>query len=93
MTPPGKIAEAYPGWNAVAKIAIGIVGVLLTCVGTWVANTNERQAKALEELKAAVYAGQKDNAVLENRTTTLEHGLAETKDRVKVLESRIMKEK
>jgi len=93
MTPPGKMAEDYPGWSAVAKIAIGIIGATLTVVGTMVASAAEKQAKALEELKAAVYAGQKENAVLDNRVTTVEHGLAETKDRVKVLESRLFKEK
>lgn len=93
MTPPGKMAEEYPGWSAVAKLAIGIIGATLTVVGTLVASAAEKQAKALEELKAAVYAGQKDNAVLDNRVTTVEHGLAETKDRVKVLESRLFKEK
>ena len=93
MTPPGKMAEEYPGWSAVAKLAIGIIGATLTVVGTLVASAAEKQAKALEELKAAVYAGQKDNAVLDNRVTTVEHGLAETKDRVRVLEFRLFKEK
>lgn len=93
MTPPGKMNEVYPGWNAVAKVAIGVIGAILTIVGSWVATASERQAKALEDLKAVVYAGQKDSAVLNNRVQTVETGLAETKDRVKVLESKLLKEK
>ena len=50
MTPPGKMAEEYPGWSAVAKLAIGIIGATLTVVGTLVASAAEKQAKALEEL-------------------------------------------
>ena len=80
-----------PSWFS--RILLGAVGVLLTFVGTWVARSADKQATALEELKAAVYSGREDTAVLKNRVTTVEGGLAETKDRVKVLESRLLKEK
>ena len=90
MTPP---KFDHPGWNAVAKVSMSIIGALLIITVGWAARAAERQSEALEQLKEAVYAGQKDNAVLDNRVTTVEHGLAETKDRVKVLESRLFKEK
>ena len=92
MTPPGSAPsrrttdQGHISWSLVAKLAIAIIGALLTFA-------INRFATAFEELKTVVYATQKDSAVIDNRVTTVEHGLAETKDRVKVLESRIMKEK
>lgn len=90
MTPP-KLD--HPGWNAVAKVALSIIGAMLVIVVGWAARAAERQSEALEELKKAVYSGQKDDAVLEKRVETVESGLAETKDRVRVIESKLMKEK
>lgn len=86
MTPPGKMAEEYPGWSAVAKVAIGIVGALLTLVGTWVARASESQAKAFKDLEAAVYNGQTKAAVLEVKVDNID-------TRVRIIESRLHKEK
>ena len=79
-----------PSWFA--KILLGAVGVLLTMVGAWVARSADKQATALEELKAAVYAGREDTAVLKNRVTTVEGDVAEIKQQVKYIESRLHKE-
>jgi len=72
-----------PGWFS--KILLGIIGVLLTAVGAWVAKAADRQATALEELKAAVYSGQTRAAVLETKVDGIE-------TRVKRLEARVYKE-
>ena len=90
MTPPRL---DHPGWNAVAKVALSIIGALLVIVVGWAARAAEKQSEALDELKEAVYSGQKTDAVLENRVTTVEGSLAETKERVKTIESKLMKEK
>ncbi len=92
MTPPGSTPSRRANdhnlitWGIVAKIAIAIIGTLLTFA-------INRFATAFEELKTVVYATQKDSAVIDNRVTNVEHGLTETKDRVTVLESKLMKEK
>ena len=90
MTPP-KLD--HPGWNAVAKVSMSMIGALLIITVGWAARAAERQSEALEQLKEAVYSGQKDNAVLENRVKTVESSLEETKNRVRVIESRLIKDR
>ena len=73
-----------PGWFA--KILLGVIGVLLTAVGTWVASASERQARAFKDLESAVYKGQTSIAVLENKVENID-------TRVKIIEAKLYKEK
>lgn len=66
-------------WNIVGKSAIA-------ALIAWA-------AYEFREMRVAVYTGQTEQAVMRNRMSTVEKDVAETKEAVKVIEAKLLKEK
>lgn len=81
--------EHYIDWNTIAKIAIAVIGALLTTVVAWAASAAEKQAVAFDKLKDAVYNGQTKAAVLETKVNVLESKTEGIDGRVKRIEARM----
>lgn len=67
---PSKTADA-PDWSSIAKWALGIIGAMLTMVVAMAGAAAEKQARALDQLKEAVYNSQAKSAVLETKVDNI----------------------